>query len=700
MRTLKRIGSILLCSAILLQAANPYAVMAEDGEVAVTQQLITQDQNIDEVPDAVRSTIYNCTECQLVDSPETRTEIGVLYSGQQVFLMGVQVWDESQIWYYVSTFLHGVEYRGYVSGQYVMAPEEDTIDMYGDATAVSQGSNDFESSISGFPESYKASLRTLHSKYPNWIFVPQITNVDWNTFINAEMYQARNLVPRSMDDAYKGRQSWAYNPVTNEFIGLSGNNWVQASQTAVEYYADPRNSLTENTIFQFELLTYNGTYQTENGVESIINGTFMSHAVIPGDSRTYGQAFCQIGADKNISPFMLAARVRQEQGAAGSSPLISGTYPGYEGYYNYFNIGAYGDTETEIYTNGLQRAKDAGWNSRYGSIAGGADVLSGNYISKGQDTLYLQKFDVDDSYYGMFSHQYMQNLLGAYNESVSVYNTYSGLGIVGNSFVFKIPVYNNMPASACPKPVTASDIELTRAFVSRLYSTLLQRNPDPQGLENWTNQLVSGKMTAAKVVCGFTDSAEFKGKNLSDEEYVERLYLTMLNRSSDPTGKSNWLAILQNGCSRQYVLAGFFGSSEFTTICNSYGISKGSIPLTEYRDQNVNITRFVSRFYKTMLNRNADPQGLNTWTANLLLHKKTPYEVACGFINSPEFVGHNYSNEEYVRIMYTTFLDRDPDPVGMNNWVNRLNQGESRISVAKGFANSQEFLGMMKRYGL
>ena len=89
------------------------------------------------------------------------------------------------------------------------------------------------------------------------------------------MTPERSLVPRSMDDSYKGKQSWAYDPITGEYKGLSGYNWVQASEAAVMYYADPRNFLTEDSIFQFELLTYNSNYQTEAGVEAIINGTFM-----------------------------------------------------------------------------------------------------------------------------------------------------------------------------------------------------------------------------------------------------------------------------------------------------------------------------------------------------------------------------------------------------------------------------------------
>lgn len=69
---------------------------------------------------------------------------------------------------------------------------------------------------------------------------------------------------------------------------------------------------------------------------------------IPGDAsnRTYAQAFYEIGRNRKLSPIHLASRVYQEQGT-GTSALISGTYKGYEGYYNYFNVGVNGSSTEE-----------------------------------------------------------------------------------------------------------------------------------------------------------------------------------------------------------------------------------------------------------------------------------------------------------------------------------------------------------------
>ena len=691
----------------------------------VIEELLNQDLAEDtEASKQVKAILYNCSEYGLRSEVNGTEELVTMYSGQQMVITSYVIAPDNSEWYGVNVSISEIQYSGYVEVEYllsnatqnlesivtmnmsgvpaVQSVEGEQPEILSDVNAVAQlAADDFETSIAAFPESYKDSLRALHSAHPNWVFVPQITNIDWDTFIEAEMYPERSLVPRSMDDAYKGKQSWAYNPETGEYYGLSGYGWVQASEEAVEYYADPRNFLNEQEIFQFELLTYNSEYQTEAGVEAIIKGTFMANSQMPDDVVTYAKAFCLAGNQTNVSPYMLAARVRQEQGTGGTSPLISGTYPGYEGLYNFFNIGAYGTTETDIYINGLTRARQGGWTTRYNSIAGGASVLGGSYISKGQDTLYLQKFDVDASYNGLFSHQYMQNILGACNEGKTAYKAYSDIGILENSFVFKIPVYTNMPIAASPRPDGVQyDEAAIKAFITRLYQNILGREPDDEGMAHWYKCLTTGNESAAAVTTRFVFSAEFTNKNLPDEEFVECMYQTMLGRSSDSAGKAHWLGILDSGCSRRYVLSRFIASVEFAGICESYGVNRGSVELTEARDKYIGATKFVTRLYRTTLKRDPDVDGLNHWVELIGTKKTTPYDVAERIVKSQEFQNYNYSDGEYVTILYNAFLDREPEQAGYEHWLKRLATGASREDILRGFAYSKEFELLAAKYGL
>lgn len=292
--------------------------------------------------------------------------------------------------------------------------------------------------IEQFPESYRQALYAVKEKHPNWTFQIMNTGLDWSTVVYNEMNPAtRSLVPSYF---------------ASEFVGdYYGDGWSCATEAAVNYYLDPRNWLTEDYIFQFELLSYNANTQGIATVQKVISNSFMS-GYIQSDQYTnyedigltYAQAFSDIGCSIGVSPVHLASRVYQEQGTSGTSELISGTYPGYEGYYNYYNIQASGSNREQIVTNGLNEAKSEGWNTRYAALIGGAQKVANRYILRGQDTLYLQKFDVDGNYDGRYWHQYMQNLAAPSNEGRNVKKAYEKAGMLDEAFVFKIPVYNNM----------------------------------------------------------------------------------------------------------------------------------------------------------------------------------------------------------------------------------------------------------------
>lgn len=396
----------------------------------------------------VSALVYLCDEYSVRTEASTDSPaIATLPSGHQVFIRDFCLTDDA-LWYQVSFFMDDQEYTGYIEQYHLAYSDEDFLaweETYLDSrTAALYSSNGSYADVAQFPSSYQASLNSLKAAHPNWTFVRFNTNLDWDTVIKNEDVmtggEPRNAIPANSPAAW-----------------ISGNwtsSWSRASTDAIKYYMDPRNFLNDPYIFQFEQLTYNPSYHNASSVQNILNSSFMA-GTIPGDSRTYAQAFYEIGSTLGVSPFHLACRVYQEQGVRGTSALISGAYPGYENLYNYFNIGATGSSDTAIITSGLTRARKEGWTTRYNSLLGGARILSQNYILKGQDTLYLQKFDVDNSSNGLYWHQYQQNIKAPCSEGSNIRKAYSNAGALNNNFVFKIPVYNNMPASACPEPGTA-----------------------------------------------------------------------------------------------------------------------------------------------------------------------------------------------------------------------------------------------------
>ena len=239
------------------------------------------------------------------------------------------------------------------------------------------------------------------------------------------------------------------------------------------------------------------------------------------------------------------------------------------------------------------------------------------------------------------------------------------------------------------------------AYVTRCYSVILGREPDPNGLETWFNELNSGRKAAAEIIDRFVNSEEFLGKNYSNEEAVDILYQTMLGRSADAAGKANWVKKLESGQTLAHVINGFCFSKEFRDLCDSYGIKAGfvNIPNTDTTAEG-KIKAFVQRCYRIILDREADPSGMQTWYEQLSSGKKAAAEIIDRFVNSPEFSGKNYSHSDSVEILYKAMLGRGSDAAGKANWVSKLDEGRPFSVVINGFCMSREFTGICASYGI
>ena len=433
-----------------IPTANSYLYPFEEAVASLEELAVSRD---------IQGVIYLADEVVLKALPEEGSEpMKVLYSGDVVSIVGAGQDAEYNIWYKVTYKSEIEEVTGYVLRDYVACVDEEFLlwqDNYVRSISIwgLRGNRYSTADVDAFPESYQEDLIQIKEEHPNWIFVKMNTNISWDTLVKSQLGD-RSLIENSVKESWK-----------NGRYGSSG--WSYASEGILKYFLDPRNFLNVKDVFMFELLGYYSEYHTVDAVESILKGTFMANATID-NGKTYAQTFVDLGRITGVSPFMIASRVRQEQGAVGDSALISGKYEGYEGYYNYFNIGAAGETKEIIIKTGLDYAKEKGWNTQYKALKGGAEFLVKGYINAGQDTLYLQKFDVDNRSNGVFWHQYMQNIRSPYFEARSVYNTYDKRGLLDQPFIFRIPVYNNMSSRAAVAPGDEDIITLSSSNIDNL----------------------------------------------------------------------------------------------------------------------------------------------------------------------------------------------------------------------------------------
>ncbi|MBR4430447.1 MAG: hypothetical protein IKS75_04040 [Clostridiales bacterium] len=309
--------------------------------------------------------------------------------------------------------------------------------------------NFVESTLSNFPKSYYSGLWLLHNLKPNYIFTAYYTGVSFDAALAAEDSKGRSLLQNSSYPDYVKPNSQVYDKP----------DWMAAKTEVVSYYLDPRNFFTPQRIFAFEMLGFDPSVHTVEGVREIIRGSFMDN----DPTYDYAQLIYDAGKNAGVSPYFLASRIIQEMGYSGESALSRGEVTGFEGYYNFYNIGAYATTEPGgAVINGAKYAQwgrdweaqeitetEASfllpWTSVDKAISGGALWIASGYIEKGQNTLYFQKFDVLNDGTERYNHQYAQNIMMAYSEGLRYYRSYDAIGMTDAAFEFIIPVYDNMP---------------------------------------------------------------------------------------------------------------------------------------------------------------------------------------------------------------------------------------------------------------
>ena len=290
-------------------------------------------------------------------------------------------------------------------------------------------------------------IEELSIKHPNWDFEILYTTLDFNTAVQKEYEYANKQGNLVYTPTYKG--DWiAPNPY------VSGN-WASASYNGIAYFMDSRNFLNEVDIFQFiDLSDYASSGVTLNSVQYQVNGTFLEN---------YAQDIMTACNNVNINPYYTIARLFQEQGKKGSSTIYM---DGKDGnlYFNPFNIGAQVGND---YQTALARAKKEGWNSMQKGIEGGIKILKSYYIDKKQNTLYLNKFDVNPaSGGGFYNHQYMQNLSAAYSEARILNGAYVESKVLDNNIKFIIPLYENMPKNVSEKPTGLNTVQYDKNVIN------------------------------------------------------------------------------------------------------------------------------------------------------------------------------------------------------------------------------------------
>jgi hypothetical protein len=196
----------------------------------------------------------------------------------------------------------------------------------------------------------------------------------------------------------------------------------------------------------------------------------------------------------------------------------------------------------------------------------------------------------------------------------------------------------------------------------------------------------------------FFFSREFIQSNVSDTEFVTRLIRALMGREPNPTGVAYYVRQLQQGLPREYIFAKIAHSSEFSDLCHTAGITRGTFAIP----QDVLVRVFTLKLFLATLERTPNDDGLNYWINELSSGRRTGAQVAFDFIFSSEMNDRNLSDREYIIVLCNALMGRNPSPDGATFWVNRMRtaHNNNRYSIFVEFINSPEFLQICSDYGI
>ena len=417
------------------------------------------------------------------------------------------------------------------------------------------------------------AVDTLTSQHPNWQFEVLYTGIDFYTAVQGEYEHY------TVDDS-TGKRQYANLVDTNVYNGawiapnpVVTGNWAQASYNGIAYFMDPRNFLNDTDAFQFvDLSDYYNSGATLESIQYQVNGTFLNN--FAEDVRIS----CE---HKNVNPYYILARLFQEQGKNGSATIYMDGGDGKQ-YFNPFNIGAVNGNDV---ATALAKAKEQGWDSMQKGIEGGIGFIRQNYLDANQNTLYLNKFDVNpNSPGGFYTHQYMQNLSAAYSEARTFRSAYVDTGTLDNTIKFIIPVYENMPTQPAGKPSDPGGVLVTdqgpkSVQVINIDTSLIVRDgpgtqyPEIERLQNGTTMLSverydNGwqKVITPSGTIGYCsgDYLQFINDITNCNERVAIQTTTEVNVRIGPGTSFSSLGVFGNGTTGTRILKGAYNANGYT----------------------------------------------------------------------------------------------------------------------------------------
>lgn len=98
---------------------------------------------------------------------------------------------------------------------------------------------------------------------------------------------------------------------------------------------------------------------------------------------------------------------------------------------------------------------------------------------------------------------------------------------------------------------------------------------------------------------------------------------------------------------------------------------------------NFYLSEYINNFYELAFDREADHEGKLFWYNKLKNYEESLRYFITNLIYEKEFIEKNYSDYEFIDILYKIIFDRDPDSEGFNFWVNKYKEKKKELGKVK-----------------
>jgi hypothetical protein len=236
-----------------------------------------------------------------------------------------------------------------------------------------------------------------------------------------------------------------------------------------------------------------------------------------------------------------------------------------------------------------------------------------------------------------------------------------------------------------------------KSLVTHYYRSILRRAPDAGGKTYWDAEAARVQALGVNVnevwyamAGSFYSSGEYLALARDNNGYVTDLFGTFFNREPDAAGLAYWKGQLDQGLPREVLLAQFMFSQEFAnftqaifgttitrrevdTVVDFYRGLLGSLP----DDGGFN--------YWLGLFRAAQCQGGEAVNAQV-------ESISSAFANSAQYVNRGRTDAQYMGDLYNAFLRRGGDLAGVQFWIGQIaTAAQTREAVRRQFVASGEF---------